>query len=219
MCYEEDLCRDVYRWTSDDAAGLTDKAIYFDMDGTIADLYGIDNWLDKLIAHDPSPYYEALPLVDPEILWTFCSKAAADGYRIGIVSWLSKQCPVSYAKEIIGAKMAWADEILPVFDEIVLAPFGIPKSTIVQVQQNAVLIDDEEGNRNEWTNWDLNRIAFDTNNMMGTLATIEDFFGGQYYYNQETLVEDWSEYDIGNTESCYLGYFGAENAYPIFEYN
>ena len=24
------------------------KAIYFDMDGTIADLYAVDGWLDKL---------------------------------------------------------------------------------------------------------------------------------------------------------------------------
>ena len=26
------------------------KAIYFDMDGTIADLYGVDGWLDSLVA-------------------------------------------------------------------------------------------------------------------------------------------------------------------------
>ena len=28
------------------------KAIYFDMDGTIADFYGVPNWLEYLIAGD-----------------------------------------------------------------------------------------------------------------------------------------------------------------------
>ena len=30
--------------------------IYFDMDGTIADLYGVSGWLEMLLAHDPAPY-------------------------------------------------------------------------------------------------------------------------------------------------------------------
>ena len=38
--------------------------IYFDMDGTIANLYGVDNWLPKLRAESTSPYSEAMPLVD-----------------------------------------------------------------------------------------------------------------------------------------------------------
>ena len=28
--------------------------IWFDMDGTIADLYGVEDWLPKLRAYDPS---------------------------------------------------------------------------------------------------------------------------------------------------------------------
>ena len=32
------------------------KMICFDMDGTIADLYAVPNWLDKLRAEDASPY-------------------------------------------------------------------------------------------------------------------------------------------------------------------
>ena len=31
------------------------KAIYIDMDGTIASLYGVQGWLDMLIAEDPHP--------------------------------------------------------------------------------------------------------------------------------------------------------------------
>lgn len=37
------------------------KAIYFDMDGTIANFYSVPNWLDYLIASDPTPYEVARP--------------------------------------------------------------------------------------------------------------------------------------------------------------
>ena len=37
--------------------------INFDMDGTIADLYGIENWLEMLIAEDNTPSAEGLPLL------------------------------------------------------------------------------------------------------------------------------------------------------------
>ena len=34
----------------------TPKMICFDMDGTIADLYAVENWLPMLRAFDPTPY-------------------------------------------------------------------------------------------------------------------------------------------------------------------
>jgi hypothetical protein len=40
------------------------KEIWLDMDGTIADLYGVDNWLEYLKAEDEKPYKIAKPLVN-----------------------------------------------------------------------------------------------------------------------------------------------------------
>ena len=40
------------------------QALYFDMDGTIANLYNVEGWESKLRAEDPSPYADASPLVD-----------------------------------------------------------------------------------------------------------------------------------------------------------
>ena len=37
--------------------------INFDMDGTIADLYGVENWLTYLINEDTFPYANAKPLL------------------------------------------------------------------------------------------------------------------------------------------------------------
>ena len=38
-------------------------AINFDMDGTIADLYGVENWLEHLINGNTFPYEMAKPLI------------------------------------------------------------------------------------------------------------------------------------------------------------
>ena len=38
--------------------------INFDLDGTIADLYGVENWLPMLVAHDETPYIIAKHIVD-----------------------------------------------------------------------------------------------------------------------------------------------------------
>ena len=38
--------------------------IWFDMDGTIADLYSVNCWLEKLIAKNETPYTEAKGIVN-----------------------------------------------------------------------------------------------------------------------------------------------------------
>ena len=35
------------------------KTIWFDLDGTIANLYGVDGWLPMLRAENPAPYGNA----------------------------------------------------------------------------------------------------------------------------------------------------------------
>ena len=41
------------------------QAVYFDMDGTIANLYNVEGWESKLRAEDASPYADASPLRVP----------------------------------------------------------------------------------------------------------------------------------------------------------
>ena len=40
------------------------REINFDMDGTIANFYGVDGWLDYLMNKDVTPYKEAKPLIN-----------------------------------------------------------------------------------------------------------------------------------------------------------
>ena len=60
--------------------------IWFDMDGTIADLYGVENWLPMLRASDPTPYLTAKPLPHMATLARVLNRLQRKGYEIGVIS-------------------------------------------------------------------------------------------------------------------------------------
>ena len=60
--------------------------IWFDMDGTIANLYAVENWLEYLQDEDTKPYAEAKPLVNMARLAKALHKVQRNGYKIGIIS-------------------------------------------------------------------------------------------------------------------------------------
>ena len=66
------------------------KQINFDMDGTIANLYQVENWLEMLLNNDPTPYRIAKPMVNMSILARYLNRLIANGWEINIISWLSK---------------------------------------------------------------------------------------------------------------------------------
>ena len=128
------------------------KAIYFDMDGTIANLYAVENWLEKLRAYDPSPYAEATPLLRLCTLARMLNKLQRKGYRIGVISWLSKDPDPAYGEAVTAAKMAWLKKHLPSvkWDAIHIVPYGTPKSEVAADSWQGILFDDEENNIQEW---------------------------------------------------------------------
>lgn len=127
------------------------KAIYFDMDGTIANLYGVENWLEKIINEDASLYTEALPLVRMNVLARLLNRLQKNGYIIGVVSWLAKNSSENYDIEVTKAKINWLNSHLASvnFDEIKIVPYGTPKEEVVNFP-SGILFDDETPNRNNW---------------------------------------------------------------------
>jgi hypothetical protein len=124
------------------------KEINFDMDGTIADLYGVENWLEMLLAGDTTPYTEAKPLINFSVFARILNKLQRKGYTIGIISWLAKVDNDEYNNRVAEAKRAWLIAHLPSvkWDKINIVAYGTPKSTC----GNGILFDDEEPNRKEW---------------------------------------------------------------------
>ncbi len=144
------------------------RAIYFDMDGTIADLYGQKDWLECLIKEYTKPYREARPIIDMRRLSYEINRLQNLGYVVGIVSWGSKDGTNDFLLRTEKAKMGWLSRHLGSvnWDEIHVVEYGTPKSSVVNFP-NGILFDDEERNRKEW---DLNDgIAFDVNNILEIL--------------------------------------------------
>ena len=141
------------------------KEIWFDMDGTIADLYGVENWLSKLLAEDESPYKVAEPLINMQVLARTLNRLRHNGYTINIVSWLSKGGSASYNEKVTEAKKNWLKKHLKSvqFDTIDILEYGIPKEN----GRNGILFDDEEKNRKNW-----NGIAYNADKILETLHSL-----------------------------------------------
>ena len=135
--------------------------IFFDMDGTIADLYGVENWLDYLIALDALPYEIAKPLIRLNALARVLNRLQKQGYKVGVISWLAKNSNIDYDEKVTKAKKEWLKKHLASvnFDEIHIVKYGTPKQTFAKTE-NDILFDDEEKNRNDWTGkaFDVNKI-------------------------------------------------------------
>ncbi len=144
------------------------KAIYFDMDGTIADLYGVEGWLYDLTHSNERPYAEAKTLLNMNTLAHYLNLLKNEGYIIGVVSWLSKVSDEDYSNRVTAVKKRWLKKHLKSvkFDEIIIAKWGTPKQTLVTFDKG-ILFDDEENNRKQW-----NGIAFDEKNILNILKNL-----------------------------------------------
>ena len=141
--------------------------IWFDMDGTIADLYGVENWLEMLIAHDETPYAIAKPIVNLSVLARLMNKVQRKGFEICIVSALAKDSTAEYDEKVRNAKIKWlANHLKSVhFDEIRFVPYWYTKNDVNTGAE--VLFDDEERHLEKWTG-----IAVHASKMIETLKVI-----------------------------------------------
>ena len=141
--------------------------IFFDMYGTIADLYGVDNWLQYLMEKDETPYRVAAPLLRLCSLARVLNRLQKKGYRIGIISWLAKTSTEEYDARVTEAKKEWLRKHLNSvrFDEINIVSYGTPKEQFSA--GNDILFDDEERNRINWSG-----LAYDVNNILEVLRNL-----------------------------------------------
>lgn len=144
---------------------MMNREINFDMDGTFVDLYGVENWLDYLMASDTTPYEVAKPLVNLSSLARLINRLQRNGYKVNIISWLSKTTDTEYNERVATAKLEWLAKHLPSvkWDKINIVTYGTPKQTL----GCGILFDDEEPNRNAW-----NGVAYDANNIIEILKNL-----------------------------------------------
>lgn len=131
---------------------MTDKkVIVFDMDGTIADFYGVSGWLDDLNNHRTRPYEIAEPLYDMVELANLLEELKKIGYIIAITTWLSANSTKEYDNEVRKAKLEWLEKYRLPYDEIHLVKYGTTKANCTRKLGGfQILVDDNEKVRKGW---------------------------------------------------------------------
>ena len=131
---------------------MLNKTLVFDMDGTIANLYGVNGWLDMLRAEDPTPYRIANPIYDIETLNTLLRLLKRKGWRIVVTTWLAKGSTKHYDNLVRMAKLEWLEMHNFPFDEVHMVKYGTTKANCTRHYGGfQILVDDNEKVRKGWT--------------------------------------------------------------------
>lgn len=125
----------------------------FDMDGTIADLYSVPNWLESLRNEDASPYLKAKPMWNMRELNMALMQLIKQGHEVRIISWLSMDSTPEYKQAVREAKAAWLKKYDFPADKCHFVQYGATKADSVRKATHgvpAILIDDNAKVRKGW---------------------------------------------------------------------
>lgn len=114
--------------------------VILDMDGTIADLYKVENWLGKIRNFDPTPYTEAALMVAGIAEAVKAIREA--GAEVKVVSWLSKETNSDFDKLVRKAKRDWLAEQGIEVDSVRCVPYGTQKAYYRNPENINILFDD-----------------------------------------------------------------------------
>ena len=127
------------------------KTLVFDMDGTIADFYGVNGWLNDLQNENTRPYDMAKPLYNMEVLNALIDFLRMQGWRIVVTPWLAKGATKAFDDAVRASKLQWLQKYNFKYDEIHLVRYGTTKANATRHHGGfQVLIDDNEQIRKGW---------------------------------------------------------------------
>ena len=127
------------------------KVLVFDMDGTIANLYGVNGWLTDLRAENTRPYAIAKPMWDMIELANILSELKNDGWKVVVTTWLAKGGSKKYNKATAKVKKAWLNRFDFPYDKFNAVEYGTEKYDCTsELGGFQILFDDCEEIRNSW---------------------------------------------------------------------
>ena len=130
------------------------KMVCFDMDGTIADLYGVEGWLTDLRRYNAMPYRKANPMWDMAELADLLHQVQAIGIEVRIITWLSKETTADYDKAVRQAKRDWLEFYGFPYDHFHGVQYGATKADSIRKYldegETAILFDDNAKVRQGW---------------------------------------------------------------------
>ena len=147
------------------------KSIWFDMDGTIADLYKVEGWFSKLRSNDWSVYSECAPRHNYQRINAAVEVLIENGWQVGVITWASKG--IGWGKDldkIAEVKFDWLCKFFPALADGKFAciPYGYSKADFAEEMDRcyevAYLVDDNKEVRQEWRSHSCEYVKFKTIN-------------------------------------------------------
>jgi len=127
------------------------KKVYLDMDGTIANLYTQNNWLERLENEDKTIFLDCKPMTTQE---TLLKLFPIDKFEIVILTMTPKNCSIEYHNQVIEQKKQWLEKFFPMLKKQIFIKYGNNKN--LKNSANAILIDDNAVIRNNFRGIALN---------------------------------------------------------------
>lgn len=122
---------------------------FLDMDGTLFNLYGKDNWLDLLENEIPGAFVGdgmkdgLMPALSLDSMHNIIYKLMDLGVSFGVISWLPFAASPLYSETCRNEKLNWLAQNFPMITDIAIIPYGIEKQkAITKRAQTMYLIDD-----------------------------------------------------------------------------
>lgn len=148
------------------------KTLVFDLDGTIVNFYGVDNWLNDIRNENTRPYDIAEPLYDMDVLNAILLALKSQGWRIAITTWLAMGSSVEFENATRRAKLNWLAKYDFPYDEIHLIRYGTTKANATRKNGGyQILVDDNAKIRQGWS---LGSTIDANNNILDALITLLD---------------------------------------------
>ena len=132
---------------------MKDIIIYFDLDGTVYDLYHVPNWLEKLRGHKPRVFKEGQVMFDKDF-YTICEDLRdMFNVKFGVITLLPRESTNRYNNQVIHTKLDWIKKHLPFVDMSLVHIIESQEDKHKYAKPNCrtYLIDDNENNCKAWT--------------------------------------------------------------------
>lgn len=128
------------------------RTLVFDMDGTIVDFYGVENWLEDLRNELTRPYEIAKPLYNPNELNNILHQLKSKGWKIVVTSWTAMNGSKEFNKRTRKAKLESLAKMHFPYDEIHIVKYGTTKANCTRkLGGYQILVDDNEKVRKGWS--------------------------------------------------------------------
>lgn len=136
------------------------KSIWFDMDGTIAELYKVEGWLTSLREKNWSVYNECAPRHNYQRINAAIEALVEQGWEVGVITWGSKGIGWSKDLDEIGEiKFNWLCKFFPTLADghFACIPYGYSKAQYLEEMDDiyavAYLVDDNKEVRENWRSY------------------------------------------------------------------